>query len=243
MNTFACAPKDGPKLRETWRTPYDDEELARLKVIERCRSAGMELTWCISPGLSMRYSDIDDVTALTTKIRSVLALGATHIGLLLDDIPPRLQHPQDQAAFSGLEQAHVGLANTVLASLPPEVGLILCPSKDWGMGTEESLAQLGAGLDPRIDLFWTGRTVCAATLDLADAETFTRTAKRPPTYWDNYPVNDLSMVYELHIGPYRGRYRFWWQSSHPRTIANGMELFEASKICSQPSRTTCVSGG
>ena len=97
------------------------------------------------------------------------------------------------------------------------------------MGTEDSLAELGAGLDARIDLFWTGRTVCAATLDLADAETFTRTAKRPPTYWDNYPVNDLSMVYELHIGPYRGRDPVLWRSSKG-IIANGMELFEASKI-------------
>ncbi len=96
-------------------------------------------------------------------------------------------------------------------------------------GTEPSLAELGAGLDPRIDIYWTGRAICSPTLDLADARTFTRTARRPPTYWDNYPVNDVNMSYELHIGPYQGRDRELWRSSKG-IVVNGMELFEASKI-------------
>ena len=98
----------------------------------------------------------------------------------------------------------------------------------WGTGTEPYLAALGE-VDPRIDLYWTGRAICSPTLDLADAATFTRTANRPPTYWDNYPVNDVAMGDELHIGPYRGRDPHLWRAS-TGIVANGMELFEASLI-------------
>ena len=230
MNTFVYSPKDDDLLRERWREAYDGDELERLKeIVERCRTADMAMTWCISPGLSIRYSDPRDIEALTTKIRSVLALGARHVGLLVDDIPRRLQHQQDQAAFPGLEQAHISLANAVLASLPAGVDLVLCPTEYWGTGMEPSLAELGAGLDPRIDIYWTGRAICSATLDLADARAFARTAGRPPTYWDNYPVNDVNMGYELHIGPYQGRDPELWRSSKG-IVVNGMELFEASKI-------------
>jgi hyaluronoglucosaminidase len=56
-----------------------------------------------------------------------------------------------------------------------------------------------------------------------------RTADRPPTYWDNYPVNDVAMGYELHIGPYRGRDRHLYRAS-TGIVANGMELFRSSLI-------------
>jgi hyaluronoglucosaminidase len=230
MNTFVYAPKDDPKLRDSWRAGYDPDELERLReLVDRCRSVGMDPMWCISPGLSVRYSHSDDVATLVSKIGDVLALGVRHIGLFFDDIPPRLQYAQDRATYSGLEQAQISLANAVLESLPTEAHVIFCPTEYWGRGDEDSLARLGAGLDPRIDLFWTGPAVCAAALDLVDAEVFTRTAKRPPTYWDNYPVNDLSMSYELHIGPYRRRDPELWKSSKG-IIANAMELYEASKI-------------
>ena len=56
-----------------------------------------------------------------------------------------------------------------------------------------------------MDLFWTGRAICSPTLDLDDAQRFAATTGRPPLFWDNYPVNDVAMGFELHIGPYRGR--------------------------------------
>ncbi|CAN5791493.1 hypothetical protein BH23CHL8_BH23CHL8_10050 [soil metagenome] len=230
MSTFAYAPKDDPLVRRDWRTPYDGEALARLReLVERCGAVGMDLAWCISPGLSIRYSDASDVAALVAKLGSVAALGVDRLGLLLDDIPRQLQHAEDQAAYGDLADAHVALVSRVFAALPAGARLIVCPTVYWGAGTEPYLATLGMGLDPRIDLFWTGRAICSQTLDLADAATFTRTANRPPTYWDNYPVNDVAMGYELHIGPYRGRDPQLWRSA-TGIVANAMELFEASRI-------------
>lgn len=230
MNTFMYSPKDDPHLRERWREPYDRAELQRLaELVQRCRTRHVELVWCISPGLSIRYSSATDRATLRARIESALALGVTRIGLYLDDIPRELQFAEDRAAYPDLETAQIALCNEVRAGLPAEIGLIVCPTEYWGRGDEPSLARLGGGLDPDIDLLWTGRAICSATLDLDDAQVFERTARRRPLYWDNYPVNDVAMGYELHIGPYRGRDPRLWQASRG-IVANGMELYEASKI-------------
>ena len=230
MNTFFYSPKDDPLVRQDWRTPYGGEALERLsELLERCRAADMTFAWAISPGLSMRYSDAADIVALEAKLTSVAALGITRLGLFLDDIPAELQHAQDRAAFADLAEAHISIVNQVFGSLAPGATLIVCPMVYWGRGTEPYLQALGGGIDRRVELFWTGRAICSPTLELADAVTFARTTHRPPTYWDNYPVNDVAMSYELHVGPYRGRDPRLWESSRG-IIANGMELFEASKI-------------
>jgi hyaluronoglucosaminidase len=230
MTTFLYSPKDDPLVREDWREPYAAAALARLaELVDRCRAGGMELAWCISPGLSIRYSDGADRVALMAKMRSVSELGVGRLGLFLDDIPAELQHPEDRAAYASLVDAHVALTSHVFDGLPAGARLVVCPTVYWGRGTEPYLAALGQGLDPRIDILWTGRAVCSPTLDLDDAVVFTRTTHRPPTYWDNYPVNDVAMSYELHIGPYRGRDPLLWRAA-TGILANGMELFEASLI-------------
>ena len=230
MNQFVYSPKDDPMVRRAWRTAYDGPALSRLgELVERCRAVGMELTWCISPAPSIRYSDPAELDTLMVKIGSVRSLGVTRFGLFLDDIPMELLYPEDRETFSDLAEAHVALISQAFAALPDGAHLIVCPTVYRGTGTEAYLATLGQRIDPRIDLYWTGRAICSPTLDLADAAVFTRTANRPPTYWDNYPVNDVAMSYELHIGPYRGRDAQLWRSS-TGIVANGMELFEASRI-------------
>jgi hyaluronoglucosaminidase len=230
MNTFLYSPKDDPLIRQEWRTPYDGASLDQLtELLRRCEAAGIDFAWSISPGLSIRYSDFDDVRALNAKLHSVAALGVTQLGLFLDDIPGQLQHPADRAAFGDLAEAHVALVGQVFETLPPGTTLTVAPMVYWGAGTEPYLQALGRGVDARVEIFWCGRAICSPTLELADAMTFTRTANRPPTYWDNYPVNDVAMGYELHIGPYRGRDRSLWRGSRG-IIANGMELYEASRI-------------
>lgn len=230
MNTFVYSPKDDPLVRHHWRNPYAGAELARLsELIARCADRGMSFMYCLSPGLTIKYSSAADVAMLLAKYRTVRELGVRSFGLLLDDIPARLQHPEDIAAFSDLVEAQKALIGEVFANFTSETHLTVCPTQYWGYGDEDYISRLGRGIDPRIDLFWTGRAICSATLDLADASVFARATGRPATYWDNYPVNDVAMGHELHIGPYRGRdpqlYRF-----STGIIANGMELFESSKI-------------
>ncbi len=230
MNTFVYTPKDDPLVRREWRTAYDGDALARLReLVDRCRANDMKLTYCISPGLDIRYSDEVDLTALVAKLQSVAALGVDSFGLLLDDIPRVIQHAEDGVAFSDLAAAHAHVIDRVFRALGPRATLTVCPTIYCGTGTEPYLAQLGAGMDPRVGLYWTGRSVCSETLDLADAATFARITNRLPTYWDNYPVNDVAMGYEFHIGPYQGRDPHLWRASDG-IVANGMELFESSLI-------------
>ena len=230
MNTFAYAPKDDPLLRRQWRTLYSGEDLDRVsELVERSKTRGVDFIFCLSPGLSIEYSSTDDRRALGAKLESVASLGVSWFGLLLDDIPLSLQHQSDREAFAELADAHISLISEVYAQLDATRKLIVCPTVYWGRGDEEYIRRLGDAIDPRIDLFWTGAAICSPRLDLLDAATFTRAANRPPTYWDNYPVNDVAMSHELHIGPYRGRDRHLYRFANG-VIANGMELFESSKI-------------
>ena len=230
MNTFAYSPKDDRLLRAGWRDPYSGADLAEFaELVAASRDRAVDFIYCLSPGLSIQYSSADDVNALVAKIDSVAALGVSHFGLLLDDIPLQLQHEADKVAFRDLVDAHVNLVGRVFDRFPSDRRLIVCPTVYWGRGDEDYISRLGNGIDPRIDLFWTGSAVCSPSLDLLDAATFTRATNRPPTYWDNYPVNDVAMSDELHIGPYRGRDRHLYRFS-TGVIANGMELYESSKI-------------
>ena len=230
FDTFVYGPKDDPLLRARWRDSYTGDDLARIgELIERCHVQGLRFVHAISPGLSIRYADGADVAALCAKLDGVRALGADGLALLLDDIPPELQHPGDRAAFSDLAAAHVAVVGAVRWHAGPDTWLIVCPQVYWGYGTEAYLAALGAGTDPAVDIFWTGRAICSPTLDLDDAMEFEATTRRGPLYWDNYPVNDVAMGWELHIGPYRGRDPLL-ASVARGIVVNPMELAEASRI-------------
>jgi hyaluronoglucosaminidase len=230
MNTFVYAPKDDPLVRRHWRLPYSGSDLERLsELAATCRDHGVELVYCLSPGLSIRYSGDEDLDALGAKFDSVAGLGVGAFGLLLDDIPRTLQHESDRRAFDDLSDAHATLIGRLFDRFPAGRRLVVCPTIYSGYGDEDYIRRLGRAIDPRIDLFWTGRQICSPTLDLFDAATFARATGRPATYWDNYPVNDVAMRHELHVGPYRGRDRHLWRFARG-VIANPMELFESSKI-------------
>jgi hyaluronoglucosaminidase len=233
FNAFFYSPKDDPHLRARWREPYGEKALARLReLVDAAGRHGLDFFYGISPGLTMRYSSGADLDALLAKLDQVRALGVTRFGLLLDDIPPRLAHPADRDAFADLVDAHVHVTNAVHAALAgrdADTTLVVCPTVYWGTGEEEYLRRLGRGLPAAVDIFWTGPAICSPRLTAADAATFARTALRPPLYWDNYPVNDVAMTHELHIGPYRGREDILHRFS-AGVFANGMTHPEASKI-------------
>src|SRR4029450_11600929 len=68
------------------------------------------------------------------------------------------------------------------------------------------LTTLAQELPPGVDVCWTGPTVCSPTITAADAHAWREAiGDRSLLLWDNYPVNDMVMERELHLGPYRGR--------------------------------------
>jgi hyaluronoglucosaminidase len=229
FNTFLYSPKDDAYLRREWRAPFDERGRHRLaELIAHCRDRDVDPMVGISPGLSMRYSSEEDATLLSEKIAYLVELGANPIALLFDDIPQTLQHPADIEIFLDLATAHAETANRVRDRLGAGT-LVVCPTVYWGDGDEEYISRLSDLLDHRIDLFWTGRAICSPAITATEAAHFTRSNHRPPLYWDNYPVNDVAMGNEMHIGPYQNRDPLLERFSRG-VMANAMEYPEASKI-------------
>ena len=233
MNTYFYAPKDDPYHRERWRELYPPAEREDLADLARTASTlGLDFWYTIGPGLSMEYSSESDVRLLIAKLRDIASLGITSIGLLFDDIPASLQHDADRERFGSLPEAHALVANRVYREVREEhadARFVVCPTQYWGAGVEPYITELGALLDPRIEVFWTGPEICSRELTLRDAAILDRTLARPPVYWDNYPVNDLEMRHQLHLGPYRNRDPHLYRAS-AGVVANGAERAQATRI-------------
>ncbi len=209
FNTYFVAPKDVPWQRFNWRSPFNEEFIAKTsELIDHGRLHGVDVTACVSPGLSVKYSDLNDVTAVVNRFKQLYAIGARHFSLLWDDIAWELSHSEDIERFPTTAHAQAWFTNQVfeqLIAIDFTISMTVCPMHYCGRGTEPYLVEIGPLLSPRINLMWTGRDICSAYLDISDAVIFTRSTLRPPLYWDNFPVNDGGMQRSLYIGPVRGR--------------------------------------
>ncbi len=233
MNTFILAPKDDPWQRFDWRTPFSEAFLTSTQELnEHSKALLIELSVCVSPGLTVSYSSQADVDALLVRYRQLLGIGVKRFGLLLDDIPGELQFESDRAVFATIAEAHAVFANKVLESLKREdstASLFVCPLQYHGRGNEPYISELGAKLLPEIDLMWTGRQICSEYLDVFDAEKFLAGTSKKPFYWDNFPVNDVAMVHQLHVGPIQKREQKLGNHA-VGLVANPMDRFESSLL-------------
>ncbi len=233
MNTYFLAPKDDPLQRFNWRSPFPVTFLQQAKeLIARGNDHGIDFVACVSPGLSVKYSDPVDVAAVVFRFTQLLDLGATHFGMLWDDIAWELQHPEDIETYASTADAHADFTNKVfdqLISINNNIQLTACPMQYSGRGNEPYLIDLGRKLRARVNLMWTGRQICSEYLDISDAVIFERSALRPALYWDNFPVNDGSMQANLYIGPIRGREKGLERFSLG-LLSNPMLQFESSLI-------------
>lgn len=206
---YMYAPKADTYHRTDWRKPYPEAEMERfLELILTAREAGVSFGFAISPGLSMRYSSLEDQRVLFEKVATFLGMGVTSIGLFFDDIPEKLHHAEDQKKFSSLAAAQVEVVNGFFRRLQkdcPGAELIFCPTIYHGRGDDKYLHELGKGLDSAIQIFWTGPQICSRKIEACDLQAVKAALRRKPLIWDNYPVNDGMMAVELHVGPFVGR--------------------------------------
>lgn len=206
MNRYVYAPKDDPLHRSRWRDPYPEATLREFRELVECgEKAGVQVGFALSPGLSVRYSSAEDRSSLIAKFAAFAELGARSLTLALDDVPARLTHTEDQREFDSLGAAHVALAEALRDSLAASVSLFVIPTDYLGVEPTDYLATLGAGLDPQIEIGWTGRTIVSPTITTDEAEKRSQTLQRRVLIWDNVPVSDGSMRSMLHMGPYKGR--------------------------------------
>jgi hyaluronoglucosaminidase len=233
LNTYFLAPKDEPGHRRSWQDPRPDSELIKLReLVAHATSQGITFGTAVSPGQTIIYSDPSELAALKGRLTQYLELGINLVGVFFDDIPNDFQSDSDATAFTSFAQAHATLGNQLhewLEQNYPSAQLVICPTVYRGTGYEEYLVEIGKLLNKSVNLLWTGIQICSFRLDVRDALIFQESAKRKPLYWDNYPVNDVAMVHELHIGPLRARESGLVEHSEG-LLANPMTQAESSKI-------------
>jgi len=144
-----------------------------------------------------------------------------------------LPHGSTRWAFDPVARAHAVSANRVhawLRMLEPDCRCYVCPTEYQGKPPfSDYLAELGRELNPAIALMYTGPDVCAHAITVADVDAVAEVMQRKPLIWDNYPVNDLTMRRELHIGPLLHRDPNLGAAT-AGLLANLMNEAEASKI-------------
>lgn len=233
MNSFVLAPKDDPWQRFDWRTPFNGTFLDSAKELgDLARELSIDMSVCVSPGLTIEYSSQTDLTALLVRYTQLHDIGIRRFGLLLDDIPGDLQFDEDKKNFETLAQAHAELANNLfneIRKIDSSTSLFVCPLQYHGRGHEPYISEIGQKLRPEVDLMWTGRQICSEYLEEVDAKYFREKTSKAPFYWDNYPVNDVAMVHQLHIGPIQKRDKELGKYS-AGLVANPMDRFESSLI-------------
>ena len=202
------------------------------ELVSYASGLGITLGTAVSPGQTIVYSDSSELIALKGRLAQYLDLGINLIGVFFDDIPDDFQYESDLKSYTSFAQAHAKIGSQLYDWVQkdyPNAQLVICPTIYRGTGHEKYLFEIGKSLNPKVHLFWTGLQICSYRLDVRDAVIFQQTTYRRPLYWDNYPVNDVAMVHELHIGPLRARESGLVNFSEG-LLANPMTQVEASKI-------------
>jgi len=209
MNSYFYAPKDDPYHRRQWRDPYPPDRLAQLgELVSAARANFVNFCFAVSPGLSMTYSSDQDFDKLTEKLESVGKLGTSCYALFLDDVPEEIQNDADKARFKTLAEAHAYVINKLyhhLVARSPQNHLVVTPTTYTnGFGSRDYIRELGAAVDPHVDLVWTGTEVVSPVITIQQTEDWAKFLKRPPLIWDNYPVDDYAR-WRPFLGPLVGR--------------------------------------
>ena len=209
-NLYLYAPKNDRQHRARWREAYPAKVMDQFaQTVDAARESGVNFCYSVAPGVSISYASEEDFEAITRKFRAFYDIGVRAFSLLLDDIDSDFQHDADRLRYATYADAHADLCNRVYAwlqALDPACTLSMCPTDYWGAAPfSDYIHTLGARLDRAIDVFYTGRDICVPEISAEDVTAFAAATNRPPLIWDNYPVNDLSMQHEMHIGAVAGR--------------------------------------
>jgi len=203
---YLYAPKADAHLRRRWREPYPETELEALAAFaQTCRDAGVRFGVGLSPYelfLDFDGSAKDDLAA---KLAQLDSLGLADLGVFFDDMKGDLPE---------LAPRQVEIVHWIAERTSAE-RVIACPSyytddpvldRVFGQRPANYLEDLGAGLDPAIQLMWTGEEVCSREFSPGHLARVAEQMRRKPFLWDNYPVNDgPRMSRHLHLRAFTGR--------------------------------------
>lgn len=188
---YAYGPKDDPYHRAEWRAPYPPGHLADFaETLAVARAHGIELTLSISPGLD--WQGEADHEALAAKLRQLYDVGVRSLGINWDDVPP---------GGEDLGRSHGrGVAATVRA-LPSDVRWLTVGTDYATTVVTAYLRGFAAELPADVVIAWTGPSITSPDVPADIAARLAQELGHPLLFADNWPVNDLGMSPQLHLGP------------------------------------------
>lgn len=206
---FGCyiyAPKGDAFLRSRWRDPLPQHTFDQLQQLANSyREHGVQWGMGLSPlGLSENYTNADR-QALLAKVEQLNELEPDILCILFDD---------SRGDFADLAQRQCNIVADISAQ-SRAARFMVCPTyysfdpvlqELFGSMPDHYLEDLGAGLDPAVEVFWTGNRVISAGYSEADIQRIAGLIQRKPLLWDNYPVNDGRVTSNfLNLQPYSQR--------------------------------------
>ena len=203
---YLYAPKADPHLRRRWRTPHPANEMASLMAFaSECRAADVRFGVGLSPFELHFDFTIEARAALADKIAALDDAGCEWLAILFDDM---------KGDLCDLARRQAEIVDFVAARTSAR-RLLACPSyytddpvldRVFGQRPTGYLRDLGAALDPSIEIMWTGEEVCSREISPGHLVRVTDELGRKPFLWDNYPVNDgPRMSQHLHLRAFTGR--------------------------------------
>ena len=216
LNTFIYGPKDDPYHHAKWREAYPEEQMADFARLLKCAKENkINFYWAIHLGGGFRKGSEEDFQALFKKFGWMYDIGVRSFAVFFDD-------------FGGADaEFHAEICNRIVKDFL-EVKkdcspLVMCPNVYWG-SNHPYHKTLGAKLDKRVNIMWTGRSICT-DIRAEDVQRITENFQRPPFIWWNWPVNDYCRKHVL-----LGRTYGIDDCEYSGVVLNPMENCEANKI-------------
>jgi hypothetical protein len=190
---YIYGPKQDASLRACWTRRHSGDASAVLRAAaRRCEQFGMQFGIILSPGQDWPPAG----GQLVTRIRELIALGATSITVAFDDTA---------IGDAGLGSSHAEAVAEAFHAITDPVEWTACPAQYCGTTPSAYLTAFAAGLPEEVNLAWTGPAIISPVLTESDVEAIAAATGRTPLLVDNFPVNDLTMSGVLHLGPYPRR--------------------------------------
>lgn len=203
---YLYAPKADPHLRRLWREPHPEDVAAELRTLAAaCREAGVRFGIGLSPSRAHQDFGPETKDVLARKVEFFRDVPVDDVALLFDDM---------RGDLPDLAERQAAIVDWVGARLGDE-RLFVCPSyytddpvldRVFGARPAGYVEQLGALLDPSVEIFWTGEEVVTREFSEPHLQRVADQLRRRPFLWDNYPVNDGERMSQyLHVRGFTGR--------------------------------------
>lgn len=187
---YIYAPKNDSYLRRQWHKDWPaDEKNSLMNLRDIYANEGIQFGVGLSPLEIWQEQRDPNYRTYRNRIQQLNDLNPDILCILFDDMRGDL--PELAAIQTDLTH--------IAADLTCARQIIFCPSyystdpvleKVFGKMPDNYWQDLGKGIDPAIDIFWTGTKVCSEFYSADDLQWIAAQLQRKVFLWDNYPVND-----------------------------------------------------